>query len=174
MVCVATCVMMLAGCNGRPARPDEEPPVRIGVYDSRAVAVAFAGSAPFAKWMSALRTEHDKANAAGDDKRVAELKAEAASRQKLMHMQGFSTAPVDDVLEHIKDALPAIKDKAGVSALVSKWDADSLAKHASAEHVDVTMALVDALNPNDRQRKSAIEVQKHKPIPLKDAENLED
>ena len=124
--------------------------------------------------MADLKAEHAKAKAEGDQKRIAELEAEGAARQKLMHTQGFSTAPVDNILEQIKDSLPAIKKKTGVTVLVSKWDKDTLAKHPSAEMVDVTMALVDAFNPSERQRTSAIEIQKHDPIPLEQVEKIKD
>jgi len=147
---------------------------RIGTYDSRSVAVAFAGSEACSKWMSDLKAEHDKAKAAGDQKRIGELEAEGAVRQKLMHAQAFSTAAVDGILEQIKDSLPAIREKAGVTVLVSKWDKPGLAKFKDAELVDVTPALVDAFNPNDRQRKSAIEIQKQNPIPLEQAESIKD
>lgn len=174
VACVATSIMALTGCAGESVRPRAQMKDRIGVYDSRAIAVAFAGSEAFNKWMSGLKAEHQKAKATGNQKRVAELEAEGAERQKLMHKQGFSTAPVENILEQIKDRLPAIKQKAGVGLLVSKWDKDALAKHPSAESVDVTMELIDAFNPNERQRKSAIEIQKHKPIPLNQAEHIKD
>ena len=74
---------------------------RVGIYDSRAVAVAFAGSAAFNRWLSNLKAEHEKAKASGDQKRVAELEAEGAARQRLLHMQGFSTAPVTNILDQI-------------------------------------------------------------------------
>jgi len=173
-VCVVVSMMALTGCARESAPTRARTRERIGVYDSRAIAVAFAGSEVFNKWMSALREEHEKAKAAGDQKRVAELEAEVAERQKSMHKQGFSTAPVDNILEQIKDRLPAIRQGAGVGVLVSKWDKDTLAKHSSAERVDVTMELIDAFNPNERQRKSAIEIQKHKPIPLNQAESIRD
>ena len=130
------------GRAGESVRPRAKTKERIGVYDSRAIAVAFAGSKIFNKWMF-------------------EQKAEL---QKLMHNQGFSTAPMDNILEQIKDRLPAIKEKAGVGVLVSKWDKDTLAKHPSDEFIDVTRELVGAFNPNGRQRTSVIEIQKHKPI----------
>lgn len=38
--------------------------------------------------------------------------------------------------------------------------------------MDVTLKLVDAFLPNERQRKSAIEIQKHKPISLEQAEKI--
>jgi len=147
---------------------------RVGIYDSRAIAVAFAGSASFKDWLGDLRAKHEKAKASGDQKQAAELEAEGASRQKLMHMQGFSTAPVTNLLELIKDKLPAINEKAGVSVLVSKWDKAGLARYKDADHVDVTMALVDAFSPSERQRKTAIDIQKHEPIPLEQAEQIKD
>jgi hypothetical protein len=147
---------------------------RVGIYDSRAVAVAFAGSAAFNKWLGDLKAEHAKAKASGDQKRVAELEAEGAARQRLLHLQGFSTAPVTNLLDQIKDKLPAINKKARVSVLVSKWDKDVLARYKDADLVDVTMALVDAFSPSERQRKSAIGIQEHKPISLEQAERIKD
>ncbi len=124
--------------------------------------------------MGSLQAEWQKAEAAGDQKRLDELQAEAEARQQLMHKQAFSTAPVDNILEYIKDSLPEIEQEAGVSMLVSKWDKETLAKYPSAELVDVTMALVDAFAPNEGQRQSAIEIQKQEPIPLEDAEKIKD
>ncbi len=146
------------------------PKPRIGVYDSRAVTIAFAGSEAHRRSMAPLHEEHKKATAAGDKKRVKELEAEGKARQKKAHQQAFSTAPVDDILEHIKDQLPAIKQAAGLSTtadLVSKWDQKTLKRHASAEQVDVTAALVDAFHPNEKQRRNALEIQKQKPVPSK-------
>jgi hypothetical protein len=172
----AVCALIVAA-GGLPASAQAtgtQTKVRVGVYDSRAVAVAFAGSAPFNRWLGELRAEHAKAKASGDQKRVAKLEAEGAARQRLLHMQGFSTAPVTNILEQIKDQLPALKEKAGVSVLVSKWDQGGLARYKDAAQVDVTMALVDAFSPSERQRRSAIGIQEHKPIPLEQAERIKD
>ena len=89
-------------------------------------------------------------------------------------MQGFSTASVDDILKHIKDSLPTIEQKACVDVIVSKWDEKTLAKHKSAKRVDVTIMLVDAFHPNEKQRKSALEIQKATPISLEQAEKIKD
>src|SRR5215469_3346113 len=83
--------------------------------------------------------------------------------------QGFSTAPVDELLLHITNALAEIQKTAGVTSFISKWDEAGLKKHAGAERVDVTMKLVDAFQPNERQRKFAIEVQNRKPLSLEQA-----
>ena len=177
IICLVTVGLVLTAVTGvaeESGTKTSDAKMRVGTYDSRAIAVAFVGSEAFSKWMGDLKVENNKAKVAGDQKRIAELGAEAAARQKLMHKQGFSTAPVDNILDQIKDRLPMIKEKAGVNALVSKWDKAGLTKYKDAELVDITMALVDALNPNDRQRKSAIEIQKHDPIPLEQAESIKD
>jgi hypothetical protein len=165
-----------AGLRGAElAGPTNAAPPRIGIYDSRAIAVAFAGSASFNKeWMRPIKAEHDRAKAAGDTNRMKRIEADMRARQTLAHKQAFSTAPVDEYLKYIKKEMPAIKQKAGVSDIVSKWDPEALKKYSSAEKVDVTMLLVDAFQPNERQRKSAVEIQKHKPITLEEAEKIND
>jgi len=75
----------------------------------------------------------------------------------------------DSVLAHIQDRLPEIAKAAGVGPIVSKWDMDALARYKSAELVDVTMPLVNAFPPNERQLKFAIDIQQQAPIPLADA-----
>ena len=68
------------------------------------------------------------------------------------HQQGFGTAPVDDLLAHVSSELPKIQADAGVTQLISKWNEPELQKHAGAEKVDVTLKLLDAFHPNERQR----------------------
>lgn len=161
-----------------PAALQPEAKLRVGVYDSRAIVVAFVGSPAYkaadGKKLTEMMAEHERAKADGNQNRVAELEAQGKAQQVLLHKQGFSTAPVDEILKHIKDQIPEIAKAAGVGPIVSKWDKEALAKYKSAELVDVTMALVDAFKPNDRQRKSAIEIQKHDPIPLEKAGKIDD
>jgi len=159
----------LAGCFGsKTVTTTQGSSERIGVYDSRAVAVAYAGSDLHEAQLSKLKAEYDAAKAAANAARVAEIEAEAQAQQDEMHRQGFSTAPVDAILAQIEDELPQIQADADVVALVSKWDDAALAAHPNAMQVDVTMALVDAFHPNDRQRKSAVEIQKHQPVPMEE------
>ena len=121
-----------------------------------------------------LINTNDKAKAEGNQTRVAELEAWGKALQIRLHKQGFSTAPVDDILKHIKDKMPEIAKSAGVGPIVSKWDKETLAKYKSAEQVDITMALVDAFHPTEGQLKAAIDIQKKTPISLKEAENIND
>lgn len=148
--------------------------VRIGIYDSRAIAVAYAGSEFHTRWLKSLKAESDKAKAEGNQKLHEELKKKAAAQQRLLHMQGFSVAPVDNILANIKDKIPEIVKKTNVSTIESKWNKEALMKYKPAEFIDVTMELVKALNPNERQLKCAVEIQKAEPIPLDQAEKIKD
>jgi len=112
------------------SRAVAEDKVRIGVYESRAVAVAFGASE--------MREAGKKA---GDPK--------IAKAGENMGNKGFGTAPVDDILELIKD-LPKLKRQAKITILVSKWDSDTLAKYKSAERVDVTLLLAAEFEPDKR------------------------
>jgi hypothetical protein len=141
----------------------------IGVYDSRSIAMAYAGTEICTEWLQELRSKHEAAVAAGDEELAAKLDEEGRAWQHKMHLQGFSTAPVDEIIALIEDKLPEIMEKHAVSAIVSKWDKAKLAEYPGSDQVDVTMDLVDALNPNERQRKAAEEVQAHRPMPLKKA-----
>jgi hypothetical protein len=147
---------------------------RIGIYDSRAVAIAFAGSPAFQKELDELKAQHKKAQDAGDLETASKVQRQGKAMQVKLHKQGLSTVPVDDILAHIAKFLPEIQESAGVSAIVSKWDGAGLKKHPGAERVDVTIRLVDALQPTDRQRRFAVEIQQHKPISPEEAERIND
>ena len=153
---------------------DSKDKERIGIYDSRAIAVAFAGSPIQEKELRKLMEERKKAREAGDLETVAKLEAEGKARQVKLEKQGFGTAPVDDILARITDALAEIQKTDGLSAIISKWDETELKKHPGAGTVDVTMKLVDALQPNERARKNAVEIQTHKPISPEEADKIKD
>jgi len=168
------------GCveTAEPEKNNSTSETRIGIYDSRAVAVAFVGSEVYkatdGKKMADMMTEYKKAETEGNSERVEELKAWGEAQQKLLHKQAFSTAPVDDILTHIKDDILKIEKDAGLTIIVSKWDTKALAKHKQAQQVDVTMLLVEAFTPNGKQKKSAIEIQKSDPVSLEKMEHHKD
>lgn len=139
---------------------------RIGIYDSRAVAVAYCGTEHHNREIGRLRQAHKQAIKAGDKKKAKRIEAEGKSRQKRLHRQGFSTAPVDNMLEAIKNRLPEIASQANVSAIVSKWDKKALGRYKSAELVDVTDRIVAQFNPSEKALKAIEEMKSVPPIPL--------
>lgn len=164
IILVLVCVVSgLVGC-GVNERESIGPKVRLGIYDSRAVAIAFAHS----EWngIDAKMAEMEKAKAAGDTKKIEELEEWGPAQQARLHRQGFSTAPVDDILEHIKDNLPQIAKDVNVIALVSKWDKKTLKRYKSAELIDVTDLIAAQFNPNEKILRTIEQIKKKKPIPL--------
>jgi hypothetical protein len=156
-------VLACAALVGPADRPADDARVTLGIFDSRAVAIAYANSERFETRMAGLLEDLDEARAAGDEARVAELEAFGPQLQKRLHEQGFSTAPVDDILEHIEEELPAIAKRAGVDVIVSKWDL--VWRDPAAECVDVTGHLVDALQPDEKGRQWAMQIVDQEPIP---------
>lgn len=160
-------LVLAAGVQaGAPSAPAGQAVEHIGTYDSRAIAVAYAGSPFQQKLMAPLKAAHQAAKQGGNQAEVDRLEAQGRAMQQRAHRQAFSTAPVDDLLEQVAEALPAIRRSAGVTTLVSVWDQDGLARHAGAGRVDVTAALVDAFQPTAKQRKMVDEIRKKKPLPL--------
>jgi len=175
IIALVNSLCMMAVFAEQPASVPSDSNYRVGVYDSRAIAIAFVGSdvykASHGRKLAEMMMKYKKAKAENNQERMSELEVWGKAQQALLHKQGFSTAPVDDILKHVADQLPKIKKQAGVDLIVSKWDTQALAKHESAEQVDITMLLVEVFKPNDKQKKSAIEIQNHDPVPL---EKMED
>lgn len=135
--------------------------VRIGVYDSRAIAVAYIASTFHEQEMRALQQSLKSAQDAGDTKKADAIKQEGSNRQTLAHLQGFGSAPVDQMLSAIKDRIPQIARAANLQAIVASADYLS----ADVERVDVTDQLVAEFKPNERTLKSIEALRKTPPIP---------
>jgi len=85
-------------------------------------------------------------------------------RQERLHAQVFSNAPIDDIVAGMKDALPDIARKAGVSALVPE-----VSYHDPAvDVVDVTDAMVQHFKPTDKTLGMITEMKKHPPLSYKE------
>jgi hypothetical protein len=148
-------------------------PVRIGIYDSRAVAFAYFWSEPYQKQLKEQIAAAMAAKQSGDTNAFARLSNALRDKQAEMHRQGFSTAPVDEALITIKARIPEIEKRAGVGALVSKWDEATLKKFETAERVDVTEQLVrEFVQPTEKQLKTIEAIQKSKPFPLEKCDEL--
>jgi hypothetical protein len=162
---LAFCLNALAAETKESAGPAK---TRIGTYESRAVGLAYGRSKVLNDRITALRAEAEKARQAGDEKRLAEFKKAGAASQDRLHRQVFGDAPIDDIMEIIKDALPAIQKQANVSKIVREAKAGP-----TVEIVDVTPLLVAHFNPTKETLKMIEEIKKHPPLkasefPIKD------
>lgn len=145
LVAVGTGGLLLAAATGDAQREGgARGKLRVGVYDSRAVALAYAPSRfnPAKEKMA----EFKEAEAKGDTDRQAQLKAWGELHQQQLHWQGFGRYPVDDLLKHIEAELPRIAREAGVDVITASPDYLG----ADVELVDVTEKLVAPFQPNER------------------------
>jgi len=150
---VSLSLMGLVFANGEAAAPPSAGKVRLGTYDSRAIAVAYAHSR-FCTEPKTLMEDLKKAEAAGDTKKLEELKKRGPKLQDHLHRQGFGREPVDDILVHIKDSFPDVCKEAGVDAIVSG------VVHAipAVKTVDVTNRLVKRFEPSENTLKMVEEM----------------
>ena len=142
-------------------------PVRVGIYDSRAVAYAYFWSEASQKKRADLIAAAKAAKQSGDTNKFKAFDTSLSNEQAKVHRQVFSTAPVDDALATIKNEIAAIQKQAGVSVLVSKWDKAALKQYERAEKVDVTDKLVRSfISPTEKQLKNIEVLLKGEPMSL--------
>ena len=134
--------------------------IRIGTYDSRAIAIAYAHSAfnPVKeKWAA-----YQKAKAAGDHAKMKELEAWGEQHQRLLHFQGFGRVPVDDLLAPVKDKVARLIRERRLAAITMSCGFTS----GEVELVDVTDGLVKFYDPSEKTLKRVRAVRGAKPVPL--------
>lgn len=143
-------------------------PIRVGVYDNRAIAIAFASSRfnPVGEKMA----EYEKAKAEGDEARADELEAWGEKLQRQLHRQGFARVPVDDLLAHVKDRLPEVAEAADVDVIT--WHCNYTGSNADV--VDVTDELVALFDPSERALTWAKQIVEQEPVDLDDLEDGHD
>jgi hypothetical protein len=174
MILLTLCgIACLAQAQEKETKKEEKESVRIGVYDSRAVAYVQFSSEANLKIINEAVAKAKEAQKTMDKKAAEELANQFKEGQRKIHRQVFSMAPIDDVLEKIKDRLPEIQKKAGVSVLISKWDEEKLKQYPKAEKIDVTDALVEEFKPTEKQKKMLEEIKKTKPLSLEEADKCD-
>ncbi len=156
--CIAVACILLLALQSSPQK------VRIGTYDSRAIALAYARSAKYAPVIKELKEKYAQAQAEKNEKLAKELENEGVTGHQLMQLQAFSIASVADIMEKVKESVPKVAKEAGVDIILSKWELAY--SSSSAEIVDVTPHLVRLFNP-DKQTLELIEsLLQQPPLPL--------
>lgn len=147
------------GCGSQPTagRGGE---VRLGVFSSRVVALAYGRSEQHDAEVEAKMAEYRRAQEAGDEERMAELENWGREGQDRMHRQVFGDAPIPDILEKMADELPQVARSAGVDAIVTN------VHHAGpgVRVVNVTEQMAGVWNPDEKTRELMRELPKHPPV----------
>ena len=138
--------------------------IRIGTFDSRCVAVAYARSADFMKEMEDMRTELDKAKEEGNKERIEEIEQLGPIRQVLIHQQGFSNGSILNIIDKVKEKLPAIAKENRLNMILSKWEI--IFSDESFEIIDVTDQLTAIFNPDEATMKVIENIKAMEPIPI--------
>ena len=162
---IASSALALCAVAGATAfAQPKENTLRIGVYDSRAIAVAYYNSTESGKSMETITADYKKAKAAKDDKRVKEIETQMKAQQRRQHEQGFSTGSVANIMAKIKDSLPAGAKKAGVEVIVSKWEVNYQSPEVKV--VDVTDDLVALFHVSAKGLGWVKGIKDHAPLPI--------
>lgn len=169
-------IAFIAASSNLTAQTSQEKSVgskmRVGIFDSRAVAIAYARSEAFGRAVKSLKEEYAKAKSEGNDQHAKQLEAEGSGRQELMHKQAFSTYSVNSILQIIKERIPGIAAQAKVDVIVSKWDV--IYQRPGIEFTDVTDLMVKPFDPDERTLGTIRELLKQNPIPLEELKNDKD
>jgi hypothetical protein len=168
LVVVIAAAAMLTGVGLKAA--DEAPgsaapaKLRVGIYNSRSVALAFGRSKLGVEAVGKLMAEAKQAEKAGDQKQLDGLKKQGSDLQNLRHMQVFGNAPIHDMLVQMQ---PVLQEQARAEKLdLIVRDIDIAFQSNSVELVDITKGLVDSCEPTKETLKVIEEMQHHQPLPL--------
>lgn len=146
--------------------------LRIGTFDSRAVALAWYNSAQGRKELGSLHAAFSDAKKRNDAARIKELEALGPARQQLMHQQVFSNGSILNLAPALRPRIEAAAKAAGVSIVVSRWEIAWSDPHI--EQVDLTDAIVDAIAPDAKARRWIADMKGKDPLPLAEALAIKD
>ena len=138
---------------GRARIPGNDK-VRLGVYDNRAIAMAWVRSkySPLPTKMKELQ----QAKAERDEKKTQQLNEWGEMLQPL-HFQGFGKYPVDEYLDQVQEKLPEVMAQHQLDAIV--WMCHSHQDHVTI--VDVTPDLMRLFGADDQVIQQAAEMKEH-------------
>ena len=163
--------IMLFSNGQRVSAAGKKKLLRVGVYDSRAIAIAYGNSDHWSKILKEKQAALEQAKKEGDTEKVKEIEAWGPAQQAQAHLKAFGTAPVHECFDCVKDKIPQVAKAAGVDVIVSKWEFDYLADDADV--VVVTMELAKLFNPSERGWKSIKSLKKWKPYSHEELQRLE-
>jgi len=171
LVAVSFGTMMLFSNGQQVSAGEKKKLLRVGVYDSRGIAIAYANSEHWNKVLKKKQAVLEQAKKDNDSDKVKELKAWFPAQQAQAHLKAFGTAPVHDCFECVKGKIPQVAKAAGVDVIVGKWEVDYMA--SDAEVVDVTMELAKLFEPKEKAYKWIEQMKDKDPISHEELRRLE-
>jgi hypothetical protein len=152
--------------TGQVKAQSDSKTLKIGVYDSRIIVFAYSRSKLFQDHLARLKQETDSAITTHDTIKFKEISIRSMSYQHWLHQMVFGTGSVSDIMSLIKEKLPQIAQKNGVSLIVSKYELPF--KSNSVEVVDLTKSLAQLFGPNEDIWVMAGQIEKATPVPMEE------
>jgi len=147
--------------------------IRIGTYDSRAIAVAYFNSSygkQVMELMGNLQKQKRESLEVIDTMKIKKLNKEGKMRQAIMHEQGFGTGSVKDFLVVIEDKIELLAKSENLDIIVSKYELNY--SNSNCIVIDITEKLANLYEPNKRFKTMLPDLLKSEPV--KDAYLIED
>ncbi len=147
--------------------------LRIGTFDSRAIAIAYFNSEYASASMEQFRkikNDYREAIENKDTVKSKKLEREGQMRQAMLHEKGFGTGSVRDCMAAIKDKVDNFAHQEKFDVIISKWELNYF--NSNAEIVDITEQLANLFQPKIKVKDMLNELMKSEPI--KDAYLIED
>ena len=166
LMCV-TLALVVTAPSMRSQAQDTPQKLRVGVYDNRAIAMAYFHSAHNA--FIAKRDEFQSAQKAGDSTRIVELNDWVKRFQRQIHFQGFCRAPVDDLLAEVRDGVAEVAKSHQLDLI--GWYPDYASDNI--EIVDITGELVALFEPNPEKLNEIANIKNIEPVALCDISDNE-
>ena len=136
--------------------------LRIGIYDSRLVALAYYNSKDYEKVIANFNSSYSAAEKAGDSAAIRKLLNKGPVMQRIMNDRIFGKGSVNLILDDYKKRMEAIGKVNKVSLIVSKWELPY--KMADVETIDLTYQIMAIWNPGEQVIKWAKNGEKEQPI----------
>ena len=162
LLTVITSIMMtLQSCQ---ETKDTYELVKVGIYDTRIIALVYYRSEEHSNYISQLKKEREEAMEAGDDELVELINKKGPGMQDLAHKQGFSTLPIPNLLEKIKDSIPVIAERFELDVIMNKWEI--IYQKDKVEFIDISMEMISFFNPSEETMKLVDQMSEVDPVPL--------
>jgi hypothetical protein len=146
----------------------QAPPmkIKIGTYDSRVAVFAWSRTDGLKQFMKKISQETDSATKNKDTLKVKEVSIKAMSFQHLLHQVVFSTGSAASFVAVIKEKLPELAKKEGVSIIVSKYELNY--SDPSIEIIDLTRQVAALFQPKEDIDKMITEIMAQPPYPIEE------
>ena len=137
MLFVLIAVLCLSAINVTVAKD------KIGVYDSRMIAVWYFNTPEYQKSIKDMRDSAAAAKKNNDTEKIKYYDEIGILTQRVLHDKGFGRGSVAEILEKKKAELAELAKNEKLIAIVSKWEVNY--SSTDVELVDVTLKLLELL-----------------------------